>query len=539
MNTIGYDFGDSYVNFRGLSFALRVATDDNVYAPDPKLLRIDERDDSVRLDATGLSAAGGQIPCPGSLWFTLREYPDGRIGLSAGAFHPSEKCKSLIFFIRGIDVCSFCAESENMGEKAFTGKAGIEPISYPGRDCTMPLAFVKTSGTEWFVLSRDKEVRKKSFSSYHDYVYGEKVLVLAHEEDRRRIANAIELPEWQMGSGFSRPAIVRERCADLENILHVKPYSLRRHPFGLDDIRMVVNFHGEHWTGRVFNSFDEMGERLKWLCGCMNGRHILAFLPAWDGRYYVRYPEHEPSERMGGAAGLKRFVENAHSLGVKVVLMLGGPNLATFDFLNGHGMMDAALKTSWGLPIAQEWVDWDADLSRECRGMIVNFGHPGFRGYMLDSAGSLIEHYGIDGVFLDGAIRWENSPDYSPYEGIVAFADEFKKRHPECILMGEDGYDAIWGSFDLFATSWQPLGLEYSMLRYTRQSYYLSYPAENGSGGVHEQAWYSDTAKRAIPQYTIPTLSIVENVIEDHGEAIQGKIGDYAKWSLRLPDIAL
>ena len=56
-------------------------------------------------------------------------------------------------------------------------------------------------------------------------------------------------------------------------------------------------------------------------------------LPAWDGRYYVNYPEHEPDSLMGGKEGLKQLVKKAHSMGVKVILMFGGPNLSTFEFL--------------------------------------------------------------------------------------------------------------------------------------------------------------------------------------------------------------
>ena len=91
----------------------------------------------------------------------------------------------------------------------------------------------------------------------------------------------------------------------------------------------------------------------------------------------------------------------------------------------------------------------------------------------------------------------------------------------------------------MFATSWQPLGLENSMLRYARQSYYLSLPAENGSGGVHEQAWYSDTAEKAIEKFTIPTLSIIDNIIENHAQETIEKIKKYSEWSLELPEIAM
>ena len=103
-------------------------------------------------------------------------------------------------------------------------------------------------------------------------------------------------------------------------------------------------FHGVHWTGHIFNTYDQIGEQLEWITKTIDGKQVLAFLPAWDGRYYVNYPEHEPDERMGGKVGLKNLIKKAHNLDVKVVLMFGGPNLSNFKFLDENNMSDAGLK---------------------------------------------------------------------------------------------------------------------------------------------------------------------------------------------------
>ena len=101
--------------------------------------------------------------------------------------------------------------------------------------------------------------------------------------------------------------------------------------------------------------------------------------------------------------------------------------------------------------------------------------------------------------------------------------------------MGEDGYDAIYGLFDMFHTSGGPLGLENYMLRYTRQFYYLSYPAENGSAGIHEIGWSlnSPTINSAKPEYTIPSISLFDGIIEIYGDTIRKKLKDYKKWQLK------
>ena len=101
--------------------------------------------------------------------------------------------------------------------------------------------------------------------------------------------------------------------------------------------------------------------------------------------------------------------------------------------------------------------------------------------------------------------------------------------------MGEDGYDVVYGLFDMFHTSGGPLGLENFLLRYTRQFYYLSYPAENGSSGVHEIGWSSDspTITSANPEYTIPSLSLMNGDIDKYGDSIRAKIEQHKSWELK------
>lgn len=226
------------------------------------------------------------------------------------------------------------------------------------------------------------------------------------------------------------------------------------------------------------------------------------------------------------------LIEVAHSLGAKIIPMMDGPNLATDAYLREHDLMDARLKDEWGDPLPQNWCDWDGDLNREKSGWIVNYGHPGYRKKLVDISCGLIEEYGFDGIFLDGAIRWENSPDYSPYEGMVEWGKAVHERCPDALLMGEDGYDLLWDVFGLFATSMQPLGIEQAMLRYTRQSWYLAYPAQGGSGGIHEQAWYSPTANGLMREWIVPTFSVVSDTLSAHWPETVAALNKALNWSL-------
>ncbi len=533
---IGYDFKDPYVEFNNLRFAVRLSTENNIYCPDQSSLKIvNSSSNELILSSNMLSAAGGQLKSPGTIELKISKIDENRFSVSAKASHPSELCKTILVLVKGIEVESFVSEyPQAKGVNEFKDKKSIM-VSYPSRAATMPLVFITTPDDEWFVLSKDKELRRKGFACSWDHLSDEPVVLISHDEDTRKLSNSIASPPWIMGSGHTRLHVVEERCKDVEQNFNLIPYKEKDNTKWIDELKLVTFFHGIHWTGHMFNTYRQMGDQLEWICETIDGKNVMAFLPAWDGRYYCTYPEHQPDERMGGSEGLKQLVERAHKLGVKVVLMLGGPNLSTFKFLEENDMMEAALRGADGYPQLQNWLDWNTDLSRETMGLIMNFGHPKYRDYMIEKTGELFEDYNVDGIFLDGTLRWDNSPDYSAYEGLVVYTSELRKKYPSKMLMGEDGYDAIYGLFDMFHTSGGPLGLENFMLRYTRQFYYLSYPAENGSAGIHELGWSTDsyTINMAQPEFTIPSISLLNGIIDTHGDIIKKKIENAKNWQLK------
>ena len=540
--TIGYDFKDPYIDFAGLKFAIRLSTENNIYCPNPNKITFEKlSDNEAILRSNSLSAAGGQLISDGIIELKLSKEKSNQIKISAKASHNSELGKSILILVKGIDVLSMVSEQKQAnGVQEFKNKKGIS-VSYPSRAATMPLVFFTTPNEEWYVLSKDKKIRRKGFACSYDHLSYEPVVILSHDSDVRKLSRNIKAPEWILGKNRSRIEIVRERCSDLEKYFGLIPYSNKNNinKDWIDNLKLVTFFHGTHWTGHIFNTYDQMGNQLEWITKIIDGKQIMAFLPAWDGRYYVNYPEHKADERLGGNRGLKDLVMKSHELGVKVVLMLGGPNLSTFEFLKKNEMMEAGLKTPSGHAKLQNWLDWNSDLQIETMGLIMNFGHPKYRDYMISKTAELFDTYDIDGVFLDGTLRWENSPDYSAYEGLIKYTREIRKRYPNKLVMGEDGYDAIYGLFDLFHTSGGPMGHENFLLRYTRQFYYLAFPAENGSAGVHEIGWSNEskTIKNADPNYTIPSLSLLYRDIEKYESQIKEKLNSHKNWKLKSTPI--
>lgn len=531
MNTLGFDFKDTWLPLRNLSFALRLGTQENLYAPDPAFMVVREDADSIRMEASRLIWAGGQQTAPGGMSLQVCRGDQGIFSITGYAWHDAEIGRSLVLLVRGLAVSRLIGESDNMPAAVLPAGKHTESLTWPGRTATMPLVFIDCGEQpEAFALSRDDKVRRKGFSAHYDYLLKEPVLVLSHQEDTRLTGNRLELPAWELGQGIPRSDVLGRRFSDLERCFGMKPFGQHPERQWVNDLKLVVNLHGMHWTGHVFLTFAQQAHALRMICRNIPGRQVLAFLPAWEGSYYRQSPPRAPAPELGGEEGLKALVDTAHSLGVRVIPMLDGPNLADERFLRDNGLMDARLKSDCGQEKVQNWVDWNSDLFYEKMGWQVNFGHPGFRRHHAEICCQLLERYGFDGVFLDGSIRWENCPDFSPYEGLKAWGEAIHHRFPNALLMGEDGYDLLWDIFGLFATYMQPLGLEQAMLRYTRQSWYLAFPAPGGSGGVHEQAWYSSTANGKMKQFIIPTLSIVGDTLTDHADKLDAAVKQARDW---------
>src|SRR5699024_10183829 len=169
-----------------------------------------------------------------------------------------------------------------------------------------------------------------------------------------------------------------------------------------------------------------------------------------------------------------------------------------------------------------------------------NLGHPGYLEHMIERSKYLVDGYGVDGIFLDITIWWANDPNYSPYEGTVAWAKAMKKAYPELLLFGENSYDALWGLFSIFHERGRPSGHAHALYRYARQTEYLAAAAPGlGSGGIHEYAWNDNGLpwERDFPEL-IPTLSVVNDTMTTYAKAAEYTVKQARAWSPVKPGIA-
>ena len=222
--TIGYDFKDSYVSFANLKFAVRLSTDNNIYCPNPEELIVEKlSENEIILKSNSLSAAGGHLISKGFIELKLIRGANQRISILATASHNSELAKSILVLVKGIDVKYMVSEQpQAKGVQEFKNKKGIR-VAYPSRSATMPLVFLTTPNDEWYVLSKDKKIRRKGFACSYDHLTNEPVFFVSHDSDMRQRSTEIQSPMWVLGKNKNREDIVRERCIDLEKHFEVIP----------------------------------------------------------------------------------------------------------------------------------------------------------------------------------------------------------------------------------------------------------------------------------------------------------------------------
>ncbi|NOR35069.1 MAG: hypothetical protein GQ579_10350, partial [Bacteroidales bacterium] len=236
---MGYDFKDPYVEFEGLRFAVRLSTEDNIYCPNPVDVSVDKSiPGTLVMQCSSLSAAGGQLINPGGIELRISSLGENRFSIGASGEHPQENCLTLLLMIKGIEVESFVSEyPQAKGHHPFSGEGGFQ-YSYPSRAATMPLTFITTREKEWFILSKDREIRRKGFACYQDHQTNEAVVVLSHDEDIRKVSHTISAPAWELGFGHTRHNIVMERCRDLEDHFSLVPWMKKENTQWIDQLKL-------------------------------------------------------------------------------------------------------------------------------------------------------------------------------------------------------------------------------------------------------------------------------------------------------------
>jgi len=511
----------------GAEWAVEIFTTENVYGLDPGSVQLD----GSSLTASALQLLGGQRTAAGSVSVSLDHDSTDvvRWTLSAQA---DETIKSAKLLLRNLP--SELTESgwwmATTPATATLRPTSEEPIlltypwDYPGSGWQTPwICAGESSGIA--ISVRDPAVRAKRFYCYRP-----------HWTDGEVVEIVCENASSSRGSSWTTPEIRLHLCADAADVRQdfddhlawvAAAYQLPLWetrddtPEWADGLDLVLTLHGQHWTGFVFNTFDQMAAILEEVCEEVPGERVLAYLPGWEGRYYWQYPVYGPGKDLGGEAGFTRLVETARALGVHLMPMFGanGANVHRYP-----QWAQAAFRTPSDLYV--ELVnepDWDGDRRGEDDQVFLNPGEPNFQRHLADQVSAVVERYGIEGVFLDTSACWFDDPRHDVFQGYRELVGTLHSRHPNLLVCGEGWYDALLSVFPMNQT-WIDMSVEPRFdalpMRYSRVLGHLKDGAPGaGSTGVHEGGT-SPVAEPLRRHGYVPALAFVDDTLPKYRAAV-------------------
>lgn len=519
-----FDNPEPSVAFAGLRFAFLVFTYENAYSLDAARMSAAADDDALLLDCTGFVWAGGQQRAPGRLTAHFRM--NGNQIVWDADVELDQPIKAVTTVIRGVPR----GRISTGGGQPFDPRNNELLFGYPfgGGDLfgsntagglSTPFMTVEAGEGDYFsIASLDDQVRTKRFY-LQPGESGYRVEAVFEAEGWNK-QNRRHIPAWRAWRSDSLEAAADVHFAHLERAYDIPRWETRADvPAWLRDTALVVTLHGMHYTGFMFNDYGRQLEILQWIATQIPAGRVLAFLSAWDGRYYWDYPNYRASDRMGGEAGFRRLVQDAQQLGFRVMPMFGA-NAANRRQASFERMADAASRDIDGEVFNLDWVDWDNDRHQEGWLAYMNLGVESWRRWLTDRIADTIERYGVDAYFLDIVAGWINTSRGDMHAGTRQLVLELRKRYPNVLACGEFQYDALLGFIPLYH-----VGLGRARA-YARNFSHLSHPAPGrGSSGVHESGFgrFNDETL-SLSDNTIPTLQVVDDTLIKHRDVMAALI---------------
>ena len=522
-----FDFPEPSVEFAGLRFGFLVFSRENAYALDASAMSAEGTGDTLTLTSARLTSAGGQLTAPGRVEVRLRK--EGDAILCDVTAQMDQPIKAVTVVVRGIPR----GKLSSGGGEPFDPKDDEVLWGYPfgagdlwGDNTAWgmgtPLTVVQSSEGNCLALSSlDDHVRAKRFY-FQPGEQGYKV-ELVHEVEGWMDRKTVQVPTWSVRRAASLEAAVQPHYEHLERAYHFPRWETRSDvPDWLRKTQLVVTLHGMHFTGYIFNDYARMLEILRWISTQIPATQVLAFISAWDGRYYWDYPTYQAAPRMGGEAGFKRLVQEGQRMGFKMMPMFGA-NASNRKLPNFASFADAATERVDGDPFNLSWVDWDNDRHQEGFGVYMNLGVESWRRWLTGRIADTIDRYGVDAYFLDIIGGWMNNTKADMHEGARAMISDLRTRYPRVLCCGEFLYDALLEFIPLYHASYSS-----HYVPYARFFSHLSHPAPGrGSSGVHESGfgrWDPATLSLSKRPGLIATLNIVDDTFTKYRDQMAAVI---------------
>ncbi|HEX5475347.1 MAG TPA: hypothetical protein VFX12_11850 [Vicinamibacterales bacterium] len=517
-----YDFPEPSVHFAGYQFGFLIFTYENAYGLDRDAMTASIDGDRLELTCSRFVWAGGQQPAAGRLHATFTRA--GALVDWSASVDMDRPVKTVTTVIRGVP----------RGRVSAAGGTPFDPrdnellFGYPfsagdlnvAAGLTTPLVIVEEpDGGCVYVSSRDDRVRaKRVYLQPGDAGY--RVEAIAEFEGWVR-SPRVSVPAWRIGRAATPEAAVGDHYQHLEQAYRLPAFSERPDaPDWMRKMALALTLHGTHYTGYIFNDYARMLEILRWIATRIPADRVLAFVAAWDGRYYWNYPLYRADDRMGGEAGFRELMTAGRDLGFHMMPMFG-TNAANREQPGWAAIADAATAKIDGDPMSLNWVDWDNDRHMEGWLAYMNVGVPSWRRWLTGRIADAIDRYNPDAYFLDIAGGWTNNPNADMHEGLRAMILDLRRRYPHVAVVGEMHYDALLEFIPMFHA-----GGGGAVQKYAHFFQHLSHPAPGrGSSGVHESGfgrWNPQTLSLTPNQ--IPTLNIVDDTFAKYRQEMDAVV---------------
>lgn len=522
MQDLSFKFPTPHFCFGGFEFSVMVYSFRNVYAPDENKMRITQNEGVISAVGNGFRWAGGQMEM------------DGRIEIKAGVCDNGIRIKAAAEIrSKGEDIRCIKITIHGLPEGKLINLIDARPreipkeglnLKYPEgwRDVGTPLVIMETVQDKLlYFRSLDHMVRDKRFVFVRS---GQKINAeLIFEEAAVQMTGRIETPEWEIGRGESIAEIYEPHRKHVENCYGLVPWEERKDvPDWAREISLVAAIHCQHWTGYVFNDYAQVLENLKKICMQVEGRRVLAYLPGWEGRYYWKYGNYSPDERMGGKEGFRKLCEDAKKMGVHVMPMFG-INVVGSHFENYE---------EWGLPSEFRGsgggqyggsVDWDGSRHYDhCSNRNLNPAAPRWQNRLYSQVTALMDEFGFDAAFFDIAAVWMNDPNHYLYDGVKQLMNRLKQHNPDMLLAGEAWYDGLAACIPLLQCGhtdgvlhWHDEAYAPMFDTYARGFGHLCLgDVSRGSTGVHELG-NNPITRCPLRKGIIPTITITDGTLDN------------------------
>lgn len=416
------------------------------------------------------------------------------------------------------------------GEDVEVSEYGLH-YRYPEgwRDLSYPLLVFELDSHQYlYIRCVDKNVNCKYFFIKK---VGNKMRVdVVQEQDGSSLKKNYQIPPIEIGICKDKKEIYRRQQKIIENNFELLPFeSSPITPKWLKNISLVVIMHMESFTGHIFHTYQKAYEDVKKLTEMLPGEQILVYFPGWEGRYYYKYGNYTPDDRLGGAEELKKCIKGIQELGCKTMSMVG-INIANRNVPEVKAIYkEAEFQSVSGAKYHNGSVDWEGAHHYDFNELVnLSVANKKWADLLYNQIKDISLTYGFDGVFLDIAACFTNDKNHSFYPGLMEFCSRLRTIKEDFLVSGEGYYDGLSKIIPLFQSGHTDGRMNYHdrideelFNKYSREFGHLCLGDPSvGSSGVHELGINTEY-KVPFRKGIIPTLSLVEESLEKGKEKVE------------------